>query len=203
MTQRIAWLAAAIVGPVLVIGVVVATPGDERQPPPVPTLPADEPSPAVDREPASTLEVGERRAASTPDRNGGETDEGFREPGTTAPLASEELWADIADPSNSDLPHDVFHAAVDLAAAVVVADTTGEGRGRWPAYWRGHRSQPCCHAVTIHAAGARSHPEAPGNLSAAVVWTGKPNSEVVGTYDEQVTYLRLVPIGNGGWKPAR
>lgn len=43
-----------------------------------------------------------------------------------------DIWADPADPANSDLPTEVFYEAVDTASKVLMAGTTGEGRYHWP-----------------------------------------------------------------------
>lgn len=119
------------------------------------------------------------------------------------PLTDDELWADIADPAHSDLPPDVFQAAADTAAAVITADTTGEGRDRWPNYWHGARGQPCCRQVTIHAAGARRHPDHPQEARATVVWSGDPRPEVPGTFREKTAHVHLTRDDDGDWRPTR
>lgn len=90
------------------------------------------------------------------------------------PVDDRDIWADLADPAHSDLPAEVLQEAVDTASKVLVADTTGEGRHRWPHYWRDDVShRPCCRRVTIHAASAHRDPHHPERLEVFVVWSGE------------------------------
>lgn len=205
MNPRIVWLAAALAGPILVAGVALPVSGRSEQGVDVAAIePAGPPSRVPDSDSSSPPHgSGERSPDSAVDRRGAEAEHHHNEVDRGPPLSTEELWADIADPNASDLPREVFHAAADVATAVVIADTTGDGRDRWPDYWRGQRSEPCCQDVTIHAAGARSHPEHPRDVLATVAWTGLPHPHVRGTYTERISRVRLTPDEVGGWKPAR
>lgn len=184
----------------LVVGLALATGSDE----------AGEQSDEADEEPAATASPEPSPVLEdSHDDQGDEADQEDAEPppdphgGDNQPLVTDdEVWADIADPANSDLPPDQFQQAADVAAAVVRADTTGQGRERWPHYWQDRRAQPCCADVTIHAAGARHHPDHADEVEATVVWSGDPHPHVSGTFTEQITHLRLAPA-NDTWRPRR
>jgi hypothetical protein len=106
----------------------------------------------------------------------------------------------IAASSNSDLPGEVFEEAAAVAMAMAIAHT-GKSRSRWPAYWDGLRAKPCCTDVTIHAAGLRRHLRYPDDLQAAVAWTGQPRPQVYGSFNEQITQLRLSPTTTADGDP--
>lgn len=198
--------AVAAVGLVAVLaGLVMAAAGGD--PDPSPTAGGGEAAPdqpVADEQPTARDQDADDAGAQAPSPDGsGDQPAGDFGEGDEPPMSSEQLWADMADPATSDLPGDVFRAAADTAAAVVVADTTGQGRGRWPDYWSGPRASPCCAEVTIHAAGARRHPDHPGEVLAMVAWSGEALDHVPGAFTEQSTEVRLAPDGQGGWRPRR
>ncbi len=92
-------------------------------------------------------------------------------------LGEDELWAQISDPTNSDLPGELFDELTRLGTDVVRADATGRGRERWPEYWNeapSGRSDPCCDHVVIHGAGAFTDPANHNMVRVAVLWGGHP-----------------------------
>lgn len=116
-------------------------------------------------------------------------------------LADAELYATIADPAASDLPPTLFRRLTALAADIVTADTTGAGRHRWPHYWNadnGLRSEACCTRITIHAAGAASHPHQHNTVLARVLWSAPHGKR----HRSQLTTVEL-GSHDGLWRPRR
>jgi hypothetical protein len=91
---------------------------------------------------------------------------------------SANLYDYLNDPANSDLPADTFAEVTRLAADIVRADATGEGRHRWPDYWDTDvRADPCCAAVTILATGAYIDPSSTDAARVTVIWASEPHGE--------------------------
>lgn len=118
-------------------------------------------------------------------------DEGF---------SSHDLWDHLNDPANSDLPPDLFAQLAQLGADVVRADATGHGRNQWSHHWATDegRAQACCTNITVHAAGAYTHPTDPDAVQVTVIWTGThPGRD---NLVEQTSQIHLHPSPNG-WRP--
>ncbi len=114
-------------------------------------------------------------------------------------LGDENLWAHISDPTDSDLPPDLFAQLTQLGVDVFWADATGEGRERWPEYWRSAgsaRSGACCADVAIHAAGSFTDPANRDIVNVTVIWeAAQQRIESV-----RVTHIALSRT-DGGWRP--
>jgi hypothetical protein len=124
-------------------------------------------------------------------------------PETEDGLAAEELWGHLSDPTDSDLPPELFAHLTEIATAVVRADATGEGREAWPGYWYGEalapRADPCCTEVEIRAASAL---RIDGSLTRArvlITWSGQ-REELV---PHQVTTVIMLTSHEGEWIPVR
>jgi hypothetical protein len=118
-------------------------------------------------------------------------------------LTTEDVWQHLSDPANSNLPPEVFAATTRVAAEVVRADATGEGRDRWPGYWAdadGTRASVCCSRVEIHAAGADADEADPDLVQALVIWSGWDSDDQV--IAEATAVVALVRQG-GTWVPVR
>jgi hypothetical protein len=100
----------------------------------------------------------------------------------------------LNDPANSDLPADTFAEVTQLAADIVRADATGQGRDRWPDYWDTDvRADPCCTAITVLAVGAYTDPSSADAVRVTVVWASE-------RHGERTTDLLLVRRGQI-WQP--
>lgn len=202
MMRKAIYLIGALGAVAVLAGLVMAAAGGDREAAPIGEGQTATDRPAPDEQAAAGDQDADDADAQppSPEASGGETPDDFGE-GDQPPMSSDQLWADIADPTSSDLPADVFRAAADTAAAVVVADATGQGRERWPDHWSGPRASPCCADVTIHAAGARRHPDHPSEVLAIVAWSGEALPHVPGNFSEEISELRIAPDGQDGWRP--
>lgn len=105
--------------------------------------------------------------------------------------------ASIAEMARSDLEPALFRETTAIGVAVLTADVTGKGRERWPGYWPPGPYRPCCEALRIHAAGARS--DGPDQVLVRVLWS----ADRIGS-TQAVRYREsLVPLSRraGAWEP--
>lgn len=105
--------------------------------------------------------------------------------------------ASIAEMARSDLEPAVFRETTALGVAVLTADIIGKGRERWPGYWPPGPYRPCCEALRIHAAGARS--DGPDRVLVRVLWS----ADRIGS-TQAIRYREsLVPLTRRGgvWQP--
>lgn len=97
-------------------------------------------------------------------------------------------WAQISDPTRSDLPVPLASEASAMGAALVRADVTGDGRDAFYGYWGVGRAQPCCRNVVIHAAGASSTTTS-GVVQVAVIWSAERLDGQLVTEETTVVFL--------------
>ncbi|MFN2506261.1 MAG: hypothetical protein ABR540_18950 [Acidimicrobiales bacterium] len=115
------------------------------------------------------------------------------------PESTEALAKTIADPARSDLPGPLFQELAALGVAVLEADVTGRGRERWPGYWPPGPFRPCCAAIKVHAAGARSDAGRPDRAIVRVLWSAE---RLVGERIRPRETAVPLQLREGTWVPA-
>ena len=124
-------------------------------------------------------------------------------------IRADDLADLISDPASSDLELETWEETTDVAAAVVTADLTGEGRDRWPGYWELDNDLPsndpvggpAYQDVRILAAGAAVGP-ADGVVAAMVLWSATPTDPLAAPPAGIPNHVILLRIGDDGdWEP--
>ena len=111
-----------------------------------------------------------------------------------------DYFAQLNDPTRSDLPLEDARALDALGAKLARADTTGEGRDAFPGYWGdgGNNQGPCCRNLVIHASSATRYGGGPDVAQVAVIWSAdRPGGQPVSEETTVYYFARQA----GGWKP--
>lgn len=121
----------------------------------------------------------------------------------------------ISDPASSDLDLETWEETGDVAAGVVTADLTGEGRDRWPDYWEVDNdlpsndlpsndpggARPAYQDVRILAVGSAAGP-ADGVVAVMVLWSATPTDPLAAPPAGIPNHVILLRADDaGGWEP--
>lgn len=116
----------------------------------------------------------------------------------------------ISDPASSDLDLETWEETTAVAAEVVTADLTGEGRDRWPGYWEiasdlpsndPGGARPAYQDLRILGVGASAGP-ADGVVAVMVLWSATPTDPLADPPAGIPNHVILLHVGDdGGWEP--
>lgn len=125
-------------------------------------------------------------------------------------IPAEDLADLISDPASSDLDLETWEETGDVAADVVTADLTGEGRDRWPAYWEIDNdlpsndpggARPAYQDVRILGVGSAAGP-ADGVVAVMVLWSATPTDPLAAPPAGIPNHVILLRADDDGdWEP--
>lgn len=93
--------------------------------------------------------------------------------GSTLPEGQGESRGALARPVGPGLPPALTEEVQAVAAEVLRADVTGEGRGAFGDFWGEGVYRPCCRDVVVHAAVARAMEGREGAVVVSMVWSAE------------------------------
>ena len=127
------------------------------------------------------------------------------EEGPAPALEPADAGVDVAPgpvaPVGPGLPPELAEQAQAVAAEVLVADVSGEGRERFSGYWGEELYRPCCREVEVHTSVARAVEGRDGMVVVSLVWSAERID--AGPPREQVETDVYLTERDGTWVPAR
>lgn len=114
------------------------------------------------------------------------------------PVPDDYLQQLLSETSTPNLDPDTEWQLVSLAGDVLIADLTGVGRGRWPAYFADQPPTTAWSAVSVQAGIARATNDSGRDVEVTLLWRGTTASGE--QLERKLATVRLVTIG-GHWQP--